>query len=643
MTSVDEIRQRLDIAEVVGESVALKRAGRTYKGLCPFHEEKTPSFIVSPDRQTWHCFGACSTGGDVFRFVMRRDGVEFAEALRRLAERAGVELVERDRTTEDRYARLRQANDAAALYFHSLLLNHPAAQPARDYLERRGLDRPTLERFQLGYSLNEWEALHGYLEERGFGEAELLEAGLLVEGDRTPYDRFRGRIIYPIRDDRGRVVGFGGRALDDTPPKYLNTAQGPLFDKGSILYGLDLAKDAIRARDTVVVVEGYMDVIAAHQHGAANVVASMGTALTERQIALLKRHSGNIVLALDADAAGQAAALRDVEALRTTAFAGGADLGALSLDEIRASASRVDRMLRSDLRVLELPAGQDPDDLLREDPDAWQKLVAGAEPYIEFRFRRMAAITDTGDPRSRAALAEALLPDVASIVNPMVREQYLGRLASLTRVDVDTLRRQVRSALRKAAAQPTPAAVAPEPRDRREDFVLALLFRYAGLRDEGLKLDPELFVHQENRAILDAWRTYMDSEVAREHLLPEIAPRIDELTVQPMPPFAESEAHQAFRDGVLRLWRSRLQERKRSLSAAVAEIEERTPPAEAVGLAATYLDGSPDADEAPDEDTARYIDDLRVGARLHSVEKALRTRRNTPLTEVDTIAGDDAP
>ncbi len=218
MTVIDDVRGRIDIVDLVSETVQLKRSGRSYKANCPFHSEKTPSFIVTPDRQTWHCFGSCSTGGDVFGFVMKRDNIEFGDALRMLAERAGVSLRDRDPAKDDRFKRLHEAADAAALYFHNLLLNHPAGQVARDYLSRRETSAEAVQQFMLGYSLDEWEGLLRHMTSRGFSHPELLEAGLLVEGERGIYDRFRGRIIYPIRDDRGRVVGFGGRALGIRPP-----------------------------------------------------------------------------------------------------------------------------------------------------------------------------------------------------------------------------------------------------------------------------------------------------------------------------------------------------------------------------------------------------------------------------------------
>ncbi|KKK52327.1 hypothetical protein LCGC14_3106030, partial [marine sediment metagenome] len=274
-----------------------------------------PSFIVSPERQSWHCFGACGTGGDIFSFVMRREGVEFPEALRLLATRAGVDLPERGRRPEEERQRERvhSANETAARWYHELLVKDDIGKSAWGYVQKRGIDGPTAEAFLLGYSPPSWEATREHLRERGYSDAELVAAGLLVEGERGLHDRFRGRLMFPIRDVRGRFTGFGARALDESVPKYLNTAQTALFDKGGMLYALERAQDGIRREGQAVIVEGYMDVIAAHQSGFDNVVATMGTSLTERQVRLLKRQTRSIVLALDADTAGSEAALRGHE------------------------------------------------------------------------------------------------------------------------------------------------------------------------------------------------------------------------------------------------------------------------------------------------------------------------------------------
>ena len=325
MSVVDQVKERLDIVEIISAYLPLTKAGHNYKALCPFHSEKTPSFVVFPDSQSWHCFGACGTGGDIFTFVQKRENLGFAEALRILAQKAGVELKprsEQESADEQRRDKLGEISEAAARYFHKLLLNsdNRQADVARAYLDRRGLNEETINNFQLGYALDSWQALSGYLLGRGYQRQDLAAAGLIIErDDGRYYDRFRGRLIIPIRDIRGRVIAFGGRTLDpEGVPKYLNSPQTLLFDKSSTLYGLDMAKGAIRAAGHVVIVEGYMDVLQAHQHGLANIVAQMGTALTETQLKQLSRFTRSFILALDPDTAGNRATLRGLAVARET-------------------------------------------------------------------------------------------------------------------------------------------------------------------------------------------------------------------------------------------------------------------------------------------------------------------------------------
>src|SRR5579883_891043 len=313
-SEIQAVRERVDIVDLIGADVRLAKAGKTFKGLCPFHGEKTPSFYVYPDSQSFHCFG-CSANGDAFSYLMKRDKLDFGEALRLLAEQVGVALNSDGREQAEANARLYAANEAAVAFFRQAFAGSAAGAEGRAYAERRGLDAATLDAFAIGYAPDSWDALRGYLHDKGFSDETLLEAGLLIrneERDRV-YDRFRRRLIFPIRDDRGRAVGFGGRALDDAKPKYLNTPQTAIFDKGTLLFALDRAKDAVRSANEAVIVEGYLDAITAHQFGYQNVVATLGTALTDRHVALLKRFTPRVTLAMDADAAGVQAALRGEE------------------------------------------------------------------------------------------------------------------------------------------------------------------------------------------------------------------------------------------------------------------------------------------------------------------------------------------
>jgi DNA primase len=434
MGVIDEVKNRIDVVELISSYVPLKKAGRNYKGLCPFHTEKTPSFVVFPDTQTWHCFGACGIGGDVFRFIMQREGMDFSEALRELARRAGVPLsppTPRSEAADKQREKLLGIHAAAAQYFHYLLRQSKEGAHAREYLAGRAISSETDERFQLGYALDTWEGLKGHLIGRGYAEDDLVEAGLLVKKETgSSYDRFRDRLIIPIRDAQGRVIAFGARALNPNDvPKYLNSPQSPLFDKSSTLFGLDLAKQAIRDADRAVIVEGYMDVLSAHQHGYANVVAGMGTALTEAQLRLLKRFTKNFVLALDADVAGDAATLRGITLARETL-----DRQAVPVPTGQ-GLIRFEDQLDADIRIATLPPGRDPDDILRQTPDVWPEIIEKALPVIDFYLQVVSAQYDLATAKGKSALVRDVLPLLKEVNDRVERNHYVGRLARLVRID----------------------------------------------------------------------------------------------------------------------------------------------------------------------------------------------------------------
>ncbi len=450
MGAIEEIKQKIDIAEVIGQYTSLKKAGRNLTALCPFHSEKHPSFFVYPEQQSWHCFGACNTGGDVFAFIMKKEGLDFGEALRLLASRAGVVLPSRERQDERKEEKeaLYKVNEAAAIYFNNLLLNHPGAEKARKYVEKRGFTPKTVADFQLGYSLDSWEALKQYLNEKGFTETDTLTAGLLVKSeDGRTHDRFRGKLMVPIRDIRGRVTGFGARVLDDSLPKYINSPQTPLFDKSGTLYAIDRAAPEIRKRDVAIIMEGYMDVITAHQHGVTNTVASMGTAITETQANILKKLSHNLILALDADAAGEEAMLRTVS---------------------------YENILDAEMRVIVLPEGKDPDDVIREDIGAWQGLVERAMPLVDFMFEKTSAGLDLSTARDKSLAVDRLLPVWRQINNPIRQAHYLQKLAGLVKVDMSVIRAALGRLKPAAAKAGTPGGnAAPSKRPRPWPQLLA--------------------------------------------------------------------------------------------------------------------------------------------------------------------------
>ncbi len=444
MTAIDEIKQRIDIVEFISRYTPLQRAGSRYKGLCPFHNERTPSFIVSPDRGTWHCFGACGTGGDIFEFLMRKENLTFYEALETLARETGVELT----GPEDDPARRQRSsivaiNGAAAAYFQEVLRHHPAAAGARQYLERRRIDQAAAERFGIGFALDSWDGLRNHLIHLGFRPDELLTAGVIKENaDQTStYDVFRNRIVIPIRDIRERIIGFGGRVLDDAVPKYLNTPETALFHKSNVVYGIDLAQQAIREADKVVIVEGYMDVIAAHQHGFANVVACMGTALTSEQLQQLQRYTDNFVLALDADAAGQQATMRGLnqarEALKRQA-------------RLRPTARGLafEQRLTANLQIVSMPEGRDPDDVIRQDPAAWAELVENARPLVDFFFQIAADRFDLASGPGKGTAVSALAPLIAELSDDIEREHYIRQLSQLVGISLERIEDRVRAAVR---------------------------------------------------------------------------------------------------------------------------------------------------------------------------------------------------
>ncbi len=451
MTSsiTDEVKQRIDIVEMVNRYTPLKRAGSIYKGQCPFHNERTPSFVVFPNTGTWHCFGACGTGGDVFSFVMRKENLEFREALQLLAKQAGIDLDEREDGQGSRQrAGVFEVNEAATSYFEQLLLHSPAAAAARGYLERRGIDQATTAQFRLGYALESWSGLRDFLLEKGFTLELLVEAGLVKRNEErnSTYDMFRNRVIFPIRDRQGRVLGFGGRVLDDGVPKYLNTGETPVFHKSHIVYGLDLAQRVIRERDQVVIVEGYMDVIAAHQFGFANVVACMGTALTGEQLRQLQHYTDNFVLALDADAAGQAATIRSLNQARQS-------LMRVRKPVVTPGGVRLEERLGANLFITTMPEGKDPDEVIRRDPARWQAAVAGAKPLVDFYFDIVAAHSDLTSARGKGQAVAELTPLIAELGDEIERQHYSQRLSRLVQIDEMTIAGRVQASARTQQAE----------------------------------------------------------------------------------------------------------------------------------------------------------------------------------------------
>jgi len=615
MSIIAEIKQKVDIVELVSEYVSLQKAGRTFKGLCPFHTEKHPSFFVFPEQQTWHCFGACSTGGDVFSFIMKKEGLDFGQALQLLARRAGITLAtpRSSAGAEDKEKEpLFQINESAAQYYHHLLKTTKVGEVARDYLNKRKVNTETMAEFRLGFSPDAWETIKRYLVSKGYDEKALLQSGLIVEReDKSSYDRFRNKLIFPISNIDGRVIGFGARALDDSLPKYLNSPQTPLFDKSSALYGIDKARAAIREKNLVIVVEGYMDVIAAHKNGCRNVIASMGTSLTEKQVEIIKRLTKNITLALDADTAGQEATLRGREVLYHSLDKKRAEMLPYSNESARSMhkgeepspvlAQKVilANTLDAQINVLCLPLGKDPDELINEDLTAWQNLVEQAIPILDFIISNMIAKVDINKARGKSLVVEKLAPVFAEIEDPVQRSHYLTRLARELKLDQADLKAALRRHMstRRILRPPEPGA---EPRLTRqlvsnpiEEYCLALLFRYPELRQLAQQLSPEHFECTENRELFSKWQSCRDVLPPWNELDANLLEQLNYLFDKPIIEQDSSARQRVLNDCILRLQerRSRKLEAGREL-VLHATREEEGIDAELAKLEETGIDTS---------------------------------------------------
>ncbi len=455
--TIDAIKSRIDLSEIIGARVALKRAGRLMKGLCPFHQEKSPSFVVYPDEGRYHCFG-CGKSGDVFTWFQDTQGLDFADTLKELSRRTGVPIPERTLKGVDAPAPESQASvqalAEASAHFTRQLLDGRDAGEARAYLRRRGVTRSTIEQFGIGWASDEWEGLTTSLVRRGFTFEQLERAGLSMVTEHGRRDRFRSRVMFSIRDPNGQVRGFGGRTLGDGVPKYLNSPQTPFFDKSATLFGLDLAKGPIRQAGQAVIVEGYMDVVLPFQEGFKNVIASLGTALTDRQIELLRRYTRTIVLALDADAAGQAATARGLEVARSALgmYARPAQ-GSIARGGFLATQN-------AQLRIAVLSGGKDPDEIVREDPARWKALIDASIPMMDHKIELELAAVSMDEPQSKLLAVREIAKFLVLVPDPVEWSHYIDRIAQRLRLDLRAVQSEVsraegavRQAMRLEAAR----------------------------------------------------------------------------------------------------------------------------------------------------------------------------------------------
>ncbi len=488
MDEVAEVKSRLEITEVVGGYVPLKQAGRNLKAPCPFHQEKSASFMVSPEKGIYHCFG-CGEGGDIFSFVMKMEGVDFRTCLEMLARKAGVELVAKkgDNKEASRLRdRLYAAHELAVKYFQASLMQNPKA--LEYVVKKRKLTRETIRDFQIGYGPDSWNALTDFLTKHGFTQQELLQGGLAgqKEGRNTIYDLFRGRVMFTITDREGRPVGFTGRVIDDSLPKYLNTPQTALYDKSQAIFGFALAREAIRAGDEVVLVEGNMDVVASHQAGVKAVVAASGTALTLEQLRTLSKLTKNIKLAFDADRAGLAATERAIE------------LG---------------QKLGLTLRMVEMPEGiKDADELIQQDVDAWKKAIDGAKYIVDYLFDRFAHDFDLDSAVGKRGYTDRLASTLRRLGDPVEQDHYVKLLAAKT----GTSEEAVKAKLDK------PDAIVPgsgsAERDRSGDITRRAVVQSSGKPTARRIIEESLLA----MALMDPLtRVALDDLEARDFTTPE--------------------------------------------------------------------------------------------------------------------------
>ncbi len=458
MDDLELIKSKINIVDLVQEYLPLKKAGVNYKAPCPFHPEKTPSFMVSPERGIFHCFG-CQKGGDIFKFVMEKEGVEFKEALDILAQKAGVKL-KRSAEGSKHKDKLFEVNEKASQFYHHLLTAHPLGKEALKYLLKRGLTEQTIKKFKLGYSPNSWDSLTKFLTKRGYLIKDLIEVGLVVPSARGGYDRFRGRIMYPLIDVKNQILGFSGRVLLSGEPKYINSPQTVLFDKSKFFYGLNSSKGEVRQKNAAILVEGEMDMLMSYQSGVENIVATKGTALTQDQLEIIKKYTDTILLCFDKDLAGDAAIRRGIEMADSMGFT---------------------------IRVVKIEGGKDPAEMSLSDPDSWKKAVDTAEPVYDYYFSSSILRFNPKTAEGKRSIATELLPILRTITDTFTKEHYIQKLASLLGVDDKLLRTQLKSPqLPQSHTSPQPSlspqikkndSISRTRQELLEEYLIALLIK----------------------------------------------------------------------------------------------------------------------------------------------------------------------
>ncbi|MBT2754698.1 DNA primase [Mesobacillus foraminis] len=468
---INEIRQAVEIVDVIGDYVQLKKHGRNYFGLCPFHGENTPSFSVSPDKQIYHCFG-CGAGGNVFSFLMEVDGLSFQEAALKLAERTNIELeIEaasplKRKAYPENYRQMVDAHELLRKFYHHLLVNTDEGQPALEYLLKRGFSKESIDKFQIGYALPSWEFVTGFLQKKGYSAEHMEKAGLIIKRDRdgTFFDRFRDRVMFPILDHQGNTIAFSGRALGDDEPKYLNSPETPIFNKSKILYNFSKARSSIRKHQHAILFEGFADVIAADRSGVENGVATMGTSLTGEHVSILKKNVQNITICYDSDNAGIEAAYRAAVLLN--------DAGCT-------------------VKVAMMPSGMDPDDYIRKygEEKFRNEVIGSSSTFMSFKiqyFRRGKNLQNEGD---RLQYIEEVLKEISRLDKAVEKDLYLRQLADEFSLSLDALKQQANQSQDNGKGQP---ARQPQPEPEKKQFVFT---RQAGLKPAYHEAERRLIAH----------------------------------------------------------------------------------------------------------------------------------------------------
>lgn len=474
MDDLDLIKQKINIVDLISEYIPLKKAGVNFKAPCPFHQEKTPSFVVSPERGIWHCFG-CQKGGDIFKFVMEKDSLEFKDALELLAQKAGVTLKKTNKKEVDVKEKLFAAHQKAQQFYQYFLLEHPLGKKALEYLKKRGLTEQTIKEFGIGYSPQNWDVLTNFMKKRDFSVADLVDSGLAVPSRAGCYDRFRGRIMFPLIDVRGRIIGFSGRILDKGEParnalsiadaggpKYINSPQTTIFDKKRFLFGIHLAKGDIKQKNEAIICEGEMDMIMSYQSGIKNIVASKGTALTEEHIEMLKKYTDTLSLCFDMDLAGDAASRRGIQMADRAGY---------------------------NLKIVTVEGGKDPADACLKDPEVWKKAVEEATPIYDYYLNSVSKRFNIKEATAKKNILAELLPVWKKINDPITKEHYIQKLSAMLQVKDDFIREEIDNYTDSLGEKPTfkeetgrPQAVKIEAvaKNRQmllEEYLIALMLK----------------------------------------------------------------------------------------------------------------------------------------------------------------------